>query len=122
MATLPSPVCPSLISQLSRANACTDLLQNFSSVPAHPIAPVPQALREATLELASNNLVASVALTGVLVLQTGRWWAERADSEEQEAFEAEQTKDDVKEARHAKRKERAQEKSPKKRRAGAAAP
>ena len=80
---------------------------------------VPQKLRESTLELASNNLVASVALTGVLALQTGRWWAERADTDDQDAVAAEQA-DDEKDARRKRRKERAEEKSPKKRRAAVA--
>ncbi|TFK29885.1 hypothetical protein FA15DRAFT_581331 [Coprinopsis marcescibilis] len=42
----------------------------------------PQALRNTTLELASNHLVCSVALTGVLALQAGRYWAERADEDD----------------------------------------
>ena len=36
----------------------------------------------ATLALASNNLMSSVALTGVLALQAGRHWAEMADAED----------------------------------------
>ncbi|KAF8520170.1 ER membrane protein SH3-domain-containing protein, partial [Hysterangium stoloniferum] len=39
----------------------------------------PTDLRTPTLDLASSNLVCSVALTGVLVLQAGRWWAEGED-------------------------------------------
>ncbi|KAF7968569.1 hypothetical protein HWV62_30113 [Athelia sp. TMB] len=100
-------------------SAIPNLLQNFSSVPAHPILDVvPQKLRESTLELASNNLVASVALTGVLALQTGRWWAERADTDDQDAVAAEQA-DDEKDARRKRRKERVEEKGPKKRRGAA---
>jgi len=38
-------------------------------------------LRTPTLGLASSHLICSVALTGVLALQTGRWWAERADDD-----------------------------------------
>jgi hypothetical protein len=38
-------------------------------------------LRAATLEMASNHLICSVALTGVLVLQAARYWAESADDD-----------------------------------------
>ncbi|EDR14812.1 uncharacterized protein LACBIDRAFT_305935 [Laccaria bicolor S238N-H82] len=56
------------------------LFAKFSSLPAHQLKdPFPRALRHATLELASNNLICSVALTGVLALQAGRFWAESAD-------------------------------------------
>ena len=34
------------------------------------------------MELASSNLICSVALTGVLALQAGRLWAERADDDD----------------------------------------
>lgn len=44
-------------------------------------------MRNATLELASNNLVCSVALTGVLALQAGRYWAEISDAEDEEEDE-----------------------------------
>ena len=44
--------------------------------------PFPRALRNPTLELASSNLICSVALTGVLALQAGRFWAERADDDD----------------------------------------
>jgi len=37
---------------------------------------IPEPLKRSTLELASSHLVCSVALTGVLALQAGRWWAE----------------------------------------------
>lgn len=48
---------------------------NFISLP--PFSPIfPSKLRTPTLELASSHLVCSVALTGVLALQAGRWWAE----------------------------------------------
>jgi hypothetical protein len=46
--------------------------------------PFPRPLRHLTLELASNNLICSVALTGVLVLQAGRFWAEMPDEEDME--------------------------------------
>ena len=41
--------------------------------------PFPPSLRGPTLELASSHLICSVALTGVLLLQAGRWWAEQKD-------------------------------------------
>jgi hypothetical protein len=54
----------------------------FSTLPAHRLKdPFPDSLRSATLGLASNHLMCSVALTGVLVLQAGRWWAEQSDDE-----------------------------------------
>jgi len=57
----------------------------FTSLPSHQLKdPFPRSLRSATLELASNNLICSVALTGVLALQAGRWWAERADVDDEE--------------------------------------
>src|SRR6267154_1410545 len=49
--------------------------------PDHPGAKFPPDLRTPTLGLASSHLVCSVALTGVLALQTGRWWVERADDD-----------------------------------------
>ncbi|KZT60369.1 hypothetical protein CALCODRAFT_492411 [Calocera cornea HHB12733] len=39
----------------------------------------PLALRAPLLELASSHLFCSVALTGVIFLQGGRWWAEGED-------------------------------------------
>jgi len=49
--------------------------------PDLPDAKFPSDLRTPTLGLASSHLICSVALTGVLALQTGRWWAERADDD-----------------------------------------
>jgi len=46
-----------------------------------PGAKFPSDLRTPTLGLASSHLVCSVALTGVLALQAGRWWVERADDD-----------------------------------------
>lgn len=43
----------------------------------------PRSLRSPTLDLASNHLVCSVALTGVLILQAGRWWAELSDEDDE---------------------------------------
>ncbi|KAG6911485.1 hypothetical protein DXG01_014559 [Tephrocybe rancida] len=59
----------------------------FNALPAHQLKdPFPRALRLVTLELASNNLICSVALTGVLALQAGRFWAESSDADD-EVFE-----------------------------------
>ncbi|KAJ7740702.1 Shr3 amino acid permease chaperone [Mycena maculata] len=60
------------------------IISEFSTLPAHELKddPFPGALRTATLGLASNHLMCSVALTGVLVLQAGRFWAERSDDED----------------------------------------
>ncbi|KAJ7285926.1 Shr3 amino acid permease chaperone [Mycena rebaudengoi] len=56
------------------------ILAKFSTLPTHQLKdPFPRALRSATLDLASNHLMCSVALTGVLILQAGRFWAERSD-------------------------------------------
>ncbi|KAJ7905409.1 Shr3 amino acid permease chaperone [Mycena olivaceomarginata] len=58
------------------------IVAKFSTLPAHRLKdPFPDSLRSATLGLASNHLMCSVALTGVLVLQAGRWWAEQSDDE-----------------------------------------
>ena len=54
------------------------------SAPTHPssgIPPFPAYLRGPTLQLASSHLVCSVVLTGVILLQAGRWWAEQADED-----------------------------------------
>ncbi|KAI0279803.1 Shr3 amino acid permease chaperone, partial [Russula aff. rugulosa BPL654] len=58
------------------------IFTNYVALPTdHPGAKFPPELRTPTLELASSHLICSVALTGVLALQTGRWWAERADDD-----------------------------------------
>ncbi|GBE82635.1 Shr3 amino acid permease chaperone [Sparassis latifolia] len=63
---------------------------NFTSLSLPPLAtsssilPFPSALRTPTLELASSHLVCSVTLTGVIILQAGRWWAEQSDDDAQE--------------------------------------
>jgi hypothetical protein len=94
-----------------------NLFAKFTSLPSHQIKdPIPHSLRISTLELASNNLVCSVALTGVLALQAGRWWAERADPEDDEMDAvAEAVAEDAKQKR---KRERAaagsEKKSPKK--------
>ncbi|KIK59742.1 hypothetical protein GYMLUDRAFT_44178 [Collybiopsis luxurians FD-317 M1] len=56
----------------------------FKHLPPHPSTDaVPQELRSAIFDLASNNLICSVALTGVLGLQAGRFWAESADDDDE---------------------------------------
>ena len=68
------------------SNRITGLLGKFDSLPTHQLKdPFPRALRNPTLELASSNLICSVALTGVLALQAGRLWAERADDDSDDA-------------------------------------
>ncbi|PCH38444.1 hypothetical protein WOLCODRAFT_23379 [Wolfiporia cocos MD-104 SS10] len=59
--------------------------------------PFPQDLHRPTFELASSHLICSVVLTGVLTLQAGRWWAEQADTDDEddvpdEAGETKKTK------------------------------
>lgn len=59
-----------------------DIVNNFASLPVHDIgASVPSKLTTYTLDLASKNLICSVALTGVMVFQAGRHWAEKSDDE-----------------------------------------
>ena len=86
--SLPRPTPPS-----------ADLVENFAGLPL-PFAnraagaampEFPQSLREPTLDLASWHLMCSVALTGVLALQAGRWWAEQADVDEDDG----EAEDDV---------------------------
>ncbi|KAG5646647.1 hypothetical protein DXG03_002637 [Asterophora parasitica] len=68
------------------------VFESFDSLPAHQLKdPFPRSLRGVTLELASNNLICSVALTGVLALQAGRSWAERSDNDDDEEFEEVET-------------------------------
>ncbi|KAH9484327.1 hypothetical protein JR316_0003808 [Psilocybe cubensis] len=63
----------------------------FGSLPAHTLRdPIPRALRNATLDLASNHLICSVALTGVLALQAGRFWAESTEDDEDDFVMIEQ--------------------------------
>ena len=60
--------------------------ESFSNILVHlPKQPgaFPSALKEDVLNLASANLVCSVALTGVLALQAARWWSEQSDPEEE---------------------------------------
>ncbi|KAJ3932026.1 MAG: Shr3 amino acid permease chaperone [Lentinula lateritia] len=61
----------------------------FKDLPPHPKTDtVPQELQLAFFDLASNNLVRSVALTGVLGLQAGRFWTECADDDDTESLKA----------------------------------
>ncbi|EPQ58613.1 hypothetical protein GLOTRDRAFT_127110 [Gloeophyllum trabeum ATCC 11539] len=61
-------------------------LSTFKSLPLHTASTVyPPNLRTLTLDLASNNLICSVALTGILLLQAGRWWAENRDGNDDDA-------------------------------------
>ncbi|KZT11616.1 uncharacterized protein LAESUDRAFT_741049 [Laetiporus sulphureus 93-53] len=68
----------------------------LSSPPAD-LPPFPASLRTAILELASSHLICSVVLTGVLTLQAGRWWAEQADTDENDAVMGEDGDADEKE-------------------------
>ncbi|KAG9019591.1 hypothetical protein FRB90_000055 [Tulasnella sp. 427] len=52
--------------------------------------PFPDDLRQPTIELASSHLICSVALTGVMLLQAGRAWAEDEDASELAAEAREQ--------------------------------
>jgi len=72
------------------------IFAKYSSLPAHQLKdPFPRSLRLVTLELASTNLMCSVALTGVLALQAGRFWAESSDVDEDEKIEAKQIKNQL---------------------------
>lgn len=79
------PVCVSLLVPLSILTRFLGVLEKFSALPAHALRdPFPRALRHPTLELASTNLICSVALTGVLALQAGRFWAESPDEDDED--------------------------------------
>ncbi|KAF7295004.1 hypothetical protein MIND_01038500 [Mycena indigotica] len=54
------------------------IVAKFATLPVHQ-EKVPDLMRNDILHLASNNLMCSVALTGVLILQAGRFWTERSD-------------------------------------------
>ncbi|KAG1826998.1 uncharacterized protein BJ212DRAFT_1309775 [Suillus subaureus] len=73
-----------------------NLMDKFTTIPPHHIKDAfPRLLRTPTLDLASNHLVCSVALTGVLILQAGRWWAELADGDDEEGYLSEKVDGDV---------------------------
>jgi hypothetical protein len=76
------------LAHTSRTCSISGIFTNYVALPAdHPGAKFPADLRTPTLGLASSHLICSVALTGVLALQTGRWWAERADDDANAAEE-----------------------------------
>jgi hypothetical protein len=78
----------SSLAHTSRTCSISGIFTNYVALPTdHPGAKFPTDLRTPTLGLASSHLVCSVALTGVLALQTGRWWAERADDDANAAEE-----------------------------------
>ncbi|KAI6162536.1 hypothetical protein EDD17DRAFT_552682 [Pisolithus thermaeus] len=64
-----------------------NVVAKFSSLPHYQIdEPFPRPLRSPTLDLASNHLICSVALTGILILQAGRWWAELSDGDDEPTY------------------------------------
>ncbi|KAI6005466.1 Shr3 amino acid permease chaperone [Pisolithus albus] len=64
-----------------------NVVAKFSSLPHYQInEPFPRLLRSPTLDLASNHLICSVALTGILILQAGRWWAELSDGDDDPTY------------------------------------
>ena len=72
----------SSLAHISPTCFITGIFTNYFALPPdQPGAEFPPDLRTPTLGLASSHLICSVALTGVLALQTGRWWAERADDD-----------------------------------------
>ena len=75
--------------------ATIGIFTHFVALPPHVAgAKFPPDLRGPTLSLASSHLICSVALTGVLALQTGRWWAERADDDTSAAETLASSRDD----------------------------
>lgn len=71
-----------------------NLMDKFTTIPPYHMKDAfPRLLRTPTLDLASNHLVCSVALTGVLILQAGRWWAELSDGDDDEDYLSEKVED-----------------------------
>lgn len=71
-----------------------NLMDQFTTIPPYHMKDAfPRLLRTPTLDLASNHLVCSVALTGVLILQAGRWWAELSDGDDDEEYFSEKVED-----------------------------
>ncbi|KIO24067.1 hypothetical protein M407DRAFT_244574 [Tulasnella calospora MUT 4182] len=77
----------------------SSVVPNLSEVFLRPLpqtpssdVPFPDDLRQPTIELASSHLICSVALTGVLLLQAGRAFAEEEDASEKAEDEAEERK------------------------------
>jgi hypothetical protein len=60
-------------------------LQHLETHPPNTTSTFPPSLQKPTVELASAHLVCSVALTGVLLLQGGRWFAEEDELAEDAA-------------------------------------
>ncbi|KAI0318438.1 Shr3 amino acid permease chaperone [Amylostereum chailletii] len=74
-------------------SAFPSLVANFTTLPPRPASDkFPAPLRQEALDIASSHLICSVALTGVLALQAGRWWAERADEDDAVTSEPEDEK------------------------------
>lgn len=80
--TLYCQVCPANYYLFNRIDSFSGVFSNFDAVAHEATDKVPPHIRTATLDLASNHLICSVALTGVLALQAGRHWAESADDDE----------------------------------------
>jgi len=82
-----NPSSPFRLSQERLPQKSPGLFAKFATLPTHGLKePIPRALRAATLDLASSNLICSVALTGVLALQAGRFWAESSDNEDDDEY------------------------------------
>ncbi|KAJ3908581.1 hypothetical protein F5879DRAFT_316830 [Lentinula edodes] len=82
--SIPSPVLFCTTIWMYSYSALPTIFTVFKDLPPHPKTDaVPQELQSAIFDLASNNLVCSVALTGVLGLQAGRFWAESADDDDE---------------------------------------
>lgn len=88
---LPSEFAPSCAAEpvslteafITSCRCRVDITSKFSALPTFQLnIPFPKELRETTLELASNHLICSVALTGIVILQAGRLWAEKADEDD----------------------------------------
>jgi hypothetical protein len=89
---LPSTLLTASLMALS-SDLAKDISASFTTLPTHQLKdPFPLALRHTTLELASNNLICSVALTGVLALQAGRFWAESSDEDDLDEIASDDTK------------------------------
>ncbi|KAM6500572.1 Shr3 amino acid permease chaperone [Amanita muscaria] len=70
-----------------------NIFASFSILPSHQLVdPFPSALKAVTVDVASSHLICSVALTGVLALQAGRFWAEKSDEDDVDAVLSEDVK------------------------------
>ena len=61
----------------------TETFTTISDAPPSENEFFPPSLKSSVLNLASANLICSVALTGVMALQAARWWAESSDPEQE---------------------------------------